>query len=123
MNASSRAEVQLRLPTDTKFVALARTAAASLAVEIGFSVDELDELRIAVDEMVTILIEARPSDETVSLTYAIDGGDTFELIGTIGDRTEEGGIDDLTGHILGAVVDSFSSDPTSCSFIKVRGSG
>jgi serine/threonine-protein kinase RsbW len=48
--------VQLRLPGDSAYVGVLRTTTAGLAARRDFTVDEIEDLRIAVDEMSALLL-------------------------------------------------------------------
>ena len=50
--------IELRIPPEPTFVRVARLAAGDMAGRVGFSVDEIDDLRLAVDELCAILIGA-----------------------------------------------------------------
>ena len=50
--------VEFSLPPDPTYVRLARLAAGDMAERAGFCVDELDDVRLAVDEVCAILISA-----------------------------------------------------------------
>ena len=53
--------VTLRLPADSAYVAVLRTATAGLAARSNFTLDEIEDLRIAVDEACALLLpRARP---------------------------------------------------------------
>ena len=50
--------IELRIPPDAAYVRVARLAAGDMGGRVGFSVDELDDVRLAVDEVCAILIGA-----------------------------------------------------------------
>jgi len=50
--------VEFRIPADPAYVRIARLAAGDMGGRAGFSVDELDDVRLAVDEMCATLISA-----------------------------------------------------------------
>jgi serine/threonine-protein kinase RsbW len=56
--------VQLRLPADGAYLSVLRTATAGLAARLDFTLDEIEDLRIAVDEACAML-----------LPDAVEGGD------------------------------------------------
>ncbi len=119
MTSTDRPEVILHIPADTRFVALARTAASAMATEFDFDIDEIDELRIGIDEMVTILIETRPSDDCIHLTMSSDDT-TFTASGSVESPETKPAIDELTSMILAAVVDDFELAGASFSLTKTR---
>lgn len=49
--------IELVLPADTRLVRVARLVASGIATAAGFDVDEVEDLRIAVDELCAALIE------------------------------------------------------------------
>ena len=48
--------VDLRLPADPAYLSLLRTTTAGLAARMSFTLEEIDELRIAVDEAAALLL-------------------------------------------------------------------
>ena len=49
--------IELMLPPDTRLVRVARLVASGVATTAGFDVEELEDLRIAVDELCAALVE------------------------------------------------------------------
>lgn len=72
---SDRAEVELRLPADGAFVSVLRTLTAGLAARMDFTIDEIEDLRIAVGEASALaLASADPgSDLTARFHLGRDG--------------------------------------------------
>ena len=57
-------DAELRLPADSAYLAVLRTATAGLAARINFTLDDIEDLRIAVDEACAILLpQARTGTE------------------------------------------------------------
>jgi len=50
--------VRLSLPASPRFLAAARVVATSLGAESGLSVDDLEDLRLGVNELVSLLVES-----------------------------------------------------------------
>ena len=48
--------VRLHLPADFRYLRLLRLVASSMAADLGFPVDELEEVRVAVDELGSALL-------------------------------------------------------------------
>lgn len=64
--------VEIRLPADSAYLSVLRTATAGLAARLDFTLDEIEDLRIAVDEACAML-----------LPHALDGARLscrFELL-------------------------------------------
>jgi serine/threonine-protein kinase RsbW len=54
--ASLADAVEIRLPADSAFLSVLRTATAGLAARLDFTLDEIEDLRIAVDEACAMLL-------------------------------------------------------------------
>ena len=62
--ASTRADVSLRVPADGAYVSVLRTMTAGLAARLDFTVDDIEDLRIAVGEACALVLpEADPSGD------------------------------------------------------------
>ena len=63
---SARADVELRLPADGAYASVLRTTAAGLAARLDFTIDDIEDLRMAAGEAhAMVLAEA---DDTADLT-------------------------------------------------------
>jgi len=114
--SSDRPEVvSLSFPARSDFVALARFTAASLGARAGFDVEEIEDLRLAVDELV-VSFDAVQSGGTVHLRYTQNGGTmTIECMVAPGAPSRQGeeasgselwgGDDELSKQLLDALVD------------------
>ena len=61
MTTDTLPHATLRLPADSSFLAVLRTATSGLAARVHFTLDDIEDLRIAVDEACALLIsQARP---------------------------------------------------------------
>ena len=114
--------VELDLPLSTRYASTARVVAASLAADAGFSVDEIDDLRIGLNEAVSLVadVDADDDDEArLRLRFRIDHGRVTVHVGRSG--VPSGGVvlDVLAERILGAVVDEFSTDGDQFTLTKV----
>jgi len=64
--------VEIRLPADGAFLSVLRTATAALAARLNFTIDEIEDLRIAVDEACAlVLVKAEPEGE-LQCRFVID---------------------------------------------------
>jgi serine/threonine-protein kinase RsbW len=66
--AAANGAVRLSIPAEARFLRLARLTAAGLAGDLGYSVDDIEDLRIAVDELCAAVIE--DADPTSELTVS-----------------------------------------------------
>lgn len=66
----TRSDVELRVPADGAFVSVLRTTTAGLAARLDFSIDDIEDLRIAVGEACSlVLAEAAPISDLVGRFY------------------------------------------------------
>ena len=60
---------RLVIPAATRYLRLARLTAAGLAGDLGFRVDSVEDLRVAVDELCAVIIDGTPAGTMLELTY------------------------------------------------------
>ena len=58
MASDTTADVELRLPTDGAFISVLRTATAGLAARVDFTLDDLEDVRMAVGEAASLVLDA-----------------------------------------------------------------
>ncbi len=68
-----RDRVSLRLPPDSAYLSVLRTAAAGLASRLNFTLDDIEDLRIAVDEACAMLLPRAVEDATLECVFELDG--------------------------------------------------
>ncbi|GJM39433.1 MAG: hypothetical protein DHS20C19_28000 [Acidimicrobiales bacterium] len=108
-------QLTLTFAADSRFIATVRLTAASIAAEFGFDVDDIEDLRVAANELFAFLVETaedvggdqveiaiHPSDHDIS----IEG----RVLGVNGTTHDVPAVDELTSRILDAVVDTHDFD-------------
>jgi serine/threonine-protein kinase RsbW len=74
--------VEIKLPADSAYLSVLRTATAGLAARLDFTLDEIEDLRIAVDEACAMLLPH--AIEMASLTCRFQlSAETLEVTVTI----------------------------------------
>jgi serine/threonine-protein kinase RsbW len=59
-----RADVELRVPADSAFVSVLRTTSAGLAARLDFTIDDIEDLRMAVGEASALVLpQAEPGSD------------------------------------------------------------
>ena len=77
---ASRADVELRLPAEGAYATIVRTTAAGLAARLDFTIDDIEDLRIAIGEASALVIpEADPGVDLVASFWFGRGSMTVEL--------------------------------------------
>ncbi len=112
----------ITFPARAGYLSICRLNVTAMAATAGFDVDALDDLRLAVNEAVTWLLQDEgEAGGVVELAISADDG----LVEFRGIRSEVGlaerPIDDLAGAILGATVDSIEhgTDERGRRFIEL----
>lgn len=69
--ARARDLVQLTLPPDGAYLSVLRTATASLAARLHFTLDEIEDLRMAVDEACVLLLSQALAGTDVRVNFEV----------------------------------------------------
>jgi hypothetical protein len=101
-------EVRLAVPARPEFVGLARVTAAGLASRLGFTFDQVEDLRLAIDEMCFGLTGGKGKDGILELRFllrpeglTVQGKGSFSPPGPVH-------LSELSKVILDALVDEHS---------------
>jgi serine/threonine-protein kinase RsbW len=79
--------VEVRLPAAGAYLSVLRTATAGLAARLDFTLDEIEDLRIAVDEACAILLQQARPDSVLECVFSLVG-DSLRV--TVSAPTTEG---------------------------------
>ena len=101
-------EVRLTMPATPQLLRVARLTAAGLAGRLGFSFDEIEDVKIAVDELCFALVGSKGRPGSLTVTYRL-GDHSLEILGEGDfpvDKSEAPpAASELSAQILAAVVD------------------
>lgn len=102
-------EVRLAMPADPEFLRLARVTAMGLASRVAFTIDDIEDLRIAIDELLLALIGSKGRNGTISLDYRLDdSGLEVTGRGHFAEATTDVKLTEFSDLILGAVADEYA---------------
>jgi hypothetical protein len=119
--ATDSSQVEVTVPLRADYGSILRLIAASLGADAGFSVDDIDDLRLALSEVFSSFVDAAATDATaadarVTVTFdtggrglavllsAVDG--RGQIVGAVGDHASYE-LDELATSIIGVAVDEF----------------
>jgi hypothetical protein len=102
--------IEIDLPLHPRQSSKVRALAAAVAADAGFSVDDIDDFRLGVNEAVAVLsdVDAGP-DARMHLTFEVDGR-TVRVVAArrgVGGVLGDDDIDGLARRILTVVLDGF----------------
>jgi serine/threonine-protein kinase RsbW len=81
VDTESPPDAQLRLPADGAYLAVLRSATAGLAARINFTLDDIEDLRIAVDEACAILLPQAAPASHLECTFWLGGATMTVSVG------------------------------------------
>jgi serine/threonine-protein kinase RsbW len=80
--------VEIRLPADSAYLAVLRTATAGLAARLDFTLDEIEDLRIAVDEASAMLLPSALPGSQLTCRFLLTP-DQLEVLVLVATRDAE----------------------------------
>lgn len=72
--------VSISIPASPEYVKIVRLVAAGLAVRLRFTIEDIDDLKIAVDELSSYLTGTQGRDGTIQVRFSV-GEDRIEIAG------------------------------------------
>lgn len=111
LRRTAAVSVDLSIPVQADLVVLARLTAATVAGRAGFGVEDIEDLRLAVEELCLSLVGSR-DDGRLHLTYECEG-DAITVdcwYEALDQGLPEPDADDLSLRILDALVDEHGRD-------------
>jgi serine/threonine-protein kinase RsbW len=116
-------EVRLEVPASPEFLRITRIMVAGVASRLGFTLDDVEDLRIAIDELCFTLV-GKGRTGTIALRYEmLDDGLAVEGAGRFTDGgSNEAYLSPMSHQILGAMVDDvqLGAGPEGPTFRMVK---
>lgn len=69
--ATETGQVVLTVPADSIYLSVVRTAAAGLGARLDFTLDDIEDLRIAVDEACALLLKQARPGSTLTVDFSL----------------------------------------------------
>ena len=76
-----RSDVELRLPADSAYVSVLRTTSAGLAARLDFTLDDIEDLRMAVGEASALVLPAASEGSDMTCHFYMDQGRLTVVVG------------------------------------------
>lgn len=112
-------EVLLRVPARPEFGRIVRVGGAALGLRQGLSFTEIDELRLAIDEAVILLLDGAADDAELAATFRFEGERLeFEFLAS-GEATLSVAAVDRFDEICSPLIDDYDIDP-SRAWLRLR---
>ena len=111
-----RADVELRLPADGAYASVLRTTTAGLAARLDFTLDDIEDLRMAAGEASALVLEqADPGGDLVCTFHLAPRHLTMALTVTA-DAAVEPDYDSFAWQVLSTLATHAEASTTSGSF-------
>ena len=69
-----RPDVELRLPVDSAYVSVLRATTVSLAARLDFTIDDIEDLRMAVGEACAMVLPSAADDSDLTCRFFLEPG-------------------------------------------------
>lgn len=109
-NRIAAPEVRLSVPAHGAFLSLIRTTSAAVAARLEMTIDEIEDLRIAVDEAAAILLPLVADDRSVDVVFTL-GEEALTI--SLSAPTDAALAPDQVGFgwtVLSALIDTVTAD-------------
>jgi anti-sigma regulatory factor (Ser/Thr protein kinase) len=111
--------IELRVPARVAHASTVRLVAASAAADAGFTVDHVEDIRLAVNEVFTCAVASGSKTETIVVQFETLPDDLVVRVG-VHDGTEPIALDDLAHAIIRSAVDKVRTDGLTVTLITHR---
>lgn len=99
--------IRLSIPAEMRFLRIARLTAAGIAGDLGFGLQDVEDLRVAVDEMCAALIDDADPGVEFELAYLIGDG-RIEIDGRCSQAGPPPEMHPVARELLSMTADDFS---------------
>lgn len=114
--AADRAHVELRVPADSAYVSVLRTTGAGLAARLDFTLDDIEDLRMAVGEASALVLEAADHDVDMVAQFWLGERTITVRVAAPGARPELAEEDDFAWQVLTTLADEARIDAHDGTF-------
>jgi serine/threonine-protein kinase RsbW len=108
--ARNHPDVELRIPADSAFLAVLRTATAGLAARLDFTLDDIEDLRIAVDEACAMVLPQAREDSDLTCTFDLDASRLTVAVTAECETPRPPNRDGFAWTVLAALTNEVSAD-------------
>lgn len=107
---SNSLSATVELPPDVRWIGTARLVAAGAANPAGFDIDRVEDLALAVSEVLNVLVEAEGAGPTAMRVRRDLNGMALAFEATADEGVLDGAFDDtLAGYVVRSLASDFSA--------------
>jgi len=101
--------VQVRMPAESAYLSVLRTAAAGLAARLDFTLDEIEDLRIAIDEACAMLLSQAIPGTDLECGFELDADQVTITVSVTAAQARMPSRDTFAWTVLSALAGSVDS--------------
>ncbi|MCU1498894.1 MAG: anti-sigma factor [Acidimicrobiales bacterium] len=102
--SEARSHAELKIPSDPRLLRVARVTAAALAAELPFTVQDIEDLRVAVDELAAAAIDGCGPDSVLELRFEV-ADSQLRVTGRVAGAGAPTELHPVAADLLGLVAD------------------
>jgi len=108
--SQTKPDVELRIPADSAYLAVLRTATAGLAARLDFTLDDIEDLRIAVDEACAMVLPQARDGSDLTCAFVLGDGSLSVSVSAECETPRQPSRDGFAWTVLNALTSSLSAD-------------
>ena len=111
-----RPDVELRLPVDSAYVSVLRATTVSLAARLDFTIDDIEDLRMAVGEACAMVLPCADEGTDLTCRYFMTRGELTVTVTVPSSLPEMPDLDGFAWQMLNALTTGASADAGNGEF-------
>ncbi|WP_310962605.1 ATP-binding protein [Nocardioides terrisoli] len=100
---------ELHLPAESAYVAVLRMTTAGLAARVDFTLDDIEEVRMAVGEACALVLPGAREDGVLRARFELGAGTIKVTVSADTDDSEGPDLDSFGWQVLAALVDDLAA--------------
>jgi len=114
---AARADVELRVPADSAYLSVLRTTAAGLAARLDFTLDDIEDLRMAVGEASALVFPEADPGADATCEFFMGPGSLTVSVGVPAARPTALDKDSFAWQVLTTLADEARVDTSAHRFV------
>ena len=103
------ADVELRTPADSAYVSVLRTTSAGLAARLDFTLDDIEDLRMAVGEACALVLPSASDGSDMTCRFYLGSGELTVVVGVRSTAAAPPDPDGFAWQVLATLADDAQS--------------
>ncbi|GEP34536.1 anti-sigma regulatory factor [Nocardioides szechwanensis] len=114
---NGRADVELRLPADSAYASVLRTTTAGLAARLDFTIDDIEDLRIAVGEANAMVLPEADLGSDLTCEFFLAPGELRIAVGVTSAEAPAPDYDSFAWQVLSTLATTATAESRDGRFV------